>query len=87
MNKIYGHGLTRIKHGYCFSFYIRRHHESYCWGSFELKVAIVYRPEDDAQLLYELKATGTEAGLPINFGTPKEAKRLVFSNQSVFDPC
>ena len=53
----------------------------------ELKVAKVYRPKDEAQLLNELKATGMEVGLLINFGAQKvEFKRLVLSNQSVFDP-
>ncbi len=53
----------------------------------ELKVAKVYRPKDEAQLLNELKATGMEVGLLINFGARKvEFKRLVLSNQSVFDP-
>ena len=54
----------------------------------ELKVAKVYRPKDEAQLLNELKAVGMEVGLLINFGAKKvEFKRLVLSNQSVFDPC
>jgi GxxExxY protein len=53
----------------------------------ELKVAKVYRPHDEAQLLNELKATGTKVGLLINFGAEKVTfKRLVLSNQSVFDP-
>ena len=53
----------------------------------ELKVAKVYRPIDEAQLLNELKATGMEVGMLINFGIQKvEFKRLVLSNQSVFDP-
>jgi len=39
-------------------------------------------------LFNELKATGMEVGLLINFGAQKvEFKRLVLSNQSVFDPC
>jgi GxxExxY protein len=47
----------------------------------ELKVAKVYRPKDEAQLLNELKATGAEVGLLINFGAQKVAfKRLVLSN-------
>ena len=47
----------------------------------ELKVAKAYRPKDEAQLLNELKATGVEVGLLINFGAQKvEFKRLVLSN-------
>ena len=50
----------------------------------ELKVAKVYSPKDEAQLLNELKATGMEVGPLINFGTQKVAfKRLMLSNQSV----
>ncbi len=45
----------------------------------ELKVAKKYNPEDEAQLLNELKATGVKVGLLINFGREKvEFKRLVF---------
>ncbi len=45
----------------------------------ELKVAKSYRSEDEAQLLNELKATGTKVGLLINFGRTKvEFKRMVF---------
>ena len=45
----------------------------------ELKVAKSYNPEDEAQLLNELKATGVKVGLLINFGrTRVEFKRLVF---------
>ena len=45
----------------------------------ELKVASTYRPEDESQLLNELKATGIKVGLLINFGRTKvEFKRLVF---------
>jgi len=45
----------------------------------ELKVAKTYRSEDEAQLLNELKATGIEVGLLINFGRTKvEFKRMVF---------
>jgi len=45
----------------------------------ELKVAENYAPEDEAQLLNELKATGIRVGLLINFGrTRVEFKRLVF---------
>ena len=39
----------------------------------ELKVAKVYSPRDKAQLLNELKATGTEVGLLINFGSNQSA--------------
>jgi GxxExxY protein len=45
----------------------------------ELKVASAYNPEDEAQLLNELKATGTKVGLLINFGRKKvEFRRFVF---------
>jgi len=45
----------------------------------EIKVATKYRPEDEAQLLNELKATGLKIGLLLNFGRAKvEFKRLVF---------
>ncbi len=44
----------------------------------ELKVAAQYNPEDEAQLLNELKATGVKVGLLINFGRAKvEFKRFV----------
>jgi GxxExxY protein len=53
----------------------------------ELKVAKVYDSRDEAQLLNELKATGTEVGTLVNFGARKvEFKRLVFSNSSAFNP-
>ncbi len=45
----------------------------------ELKVAKSYMPEDEPQLLNELKATGIKVGLLINFGRAKvEFKRMVF---------
>ena len=45
----------------------------------EIKVSPNCRPEDEAQLLNELKATGIKVGLLINFGRTKvEFKRLVF---------
>jgi len=45
----------------------------------ELKVAKAYCPEDEPQLLNELKATGIKVGLLINFGRTKvEFKRFVF---------
>ena len=45
----------------------------------ELKVARQYTPEDEAQLLNELKATGMKVGLLINFGREKVGfKRFVF---------
>jgi GxxExxY protein len=54
----------------------------------ELKVAKAYRTQDEAQLLNELKATGVEVGLLVNFGREKvEFKRFVFSDSSVFHPC
>lgn len=44
----------------------------------ELKVASEYRPDDEAQLLNELKASGIKVGLLINFGRDKvEFKRMV----------
>jgi GxxExxY protein len=44
----------------------------------ELKVAETYCARDEAQLLNELKATGIEVGLLINFGKEKvEFKRMV----------
>jgi GxxExxY protein len=44
----------------------------------ELKVSPVYNPDDEPQLLNELKASG-KVGLLINFGRRKvEFKRLVF---------
>ena len=45
----------------------------------ELKVAAAYNPKDEVQLLNELKATGIEVGLLINFGKEKmEFKRFVY---------
>ena len=45
----------------------------------ELKVAKPYNPQDEAQLINELKATGVKVGLLMNFGRTKaEFKRLVF---------
>jgi GxxExxY protein len=45
----------------------------------EIKVAKAYNPEDEAQLLNELKATGIRVGLLINFGRTKvEFKRFIF---------
>jgi len=45
----------------------------------ELKVAKTYQSEDEPQLLNELKATGIQVGLLINFGRTKvEFKRMVF---------
>ena len=44
----------------------------------ELKVAKTYNSADEAQLINELKATGVEVGLLINFGREKvEFKRMV----------
>ncbi len=44
----------------------------------ELKVAKTYNPQDESQLLNELKATGIKVGLLINFGKDRvEFKRLV----------
>jgi GxxExxY protein len=45
----------------------------------ELKVAKGYCPDDEPQLLNELKATGVKVGLIINFGRTKvEFRRMVF---------
>jgi len=45
----------------------------------EVKVAKAYNPEDEAQLLNELKGTGLKVGMLINFGRLKvEFKRMVF---------
>jgi GxxExxY protein len=45
----------------------------------ELKVARAYAPDDEPQLLNELKATGMKVGLLINFGRTKvEFKRMIF---------
>jgi GxxExxY protein len=45
----------------------------------ELKVAKTYNAEDEPQLLNELKATGIEVGLLVNFGKTKvEFKRFVY---------
>jgi len=45
----------------------------------ELKVAKEYNPNDEPQLLNELRATGIKTGLLINFGQRKvEFKRLVY---------
>ena len=45
----------------------------------EIKVAKSYNPEDEAQVLNELKATGTKVGILVNFGRERvEYKRLVF---------
>ena len=45
----------------------------------ELKVARNYVPDDEPQLLNELKAIGIRVGLLINFGRSRvEFKRLVF---------
>ncbi len=53
----------------------------------ELKVARQYNPKDEAQILNQLKATGVEVGLLINFGAQKvEFKRFVFTDLSAYDP-
>jgi len=45
----------------------------------ELKAAKNYNPEDEPQLLNELKATNVKVGLIINFGRTKvEFKRMIF---------
>jgi GxxExxY protein len=45
----------------------------------EIKIAKSYIPDDEPQLLNELKATGIKVGLLINFGRTKvEFKRMVF---------
>jgi GxxExxY protein len=43
----------------------------------ELKAVKALLPEHQAQVINYLKATGTDVGLLVNFGTPKlEIKRL-----------
>lgn len=45
----------------------------------ELKVAKEYNPQDEPQLLNELKATGVKVGLLVNFGKEKvEFKRFAY---------
>lgn len=45
----------------------------------ELKIAKKYHPEDEPQLLNELKATGIKVGIIFNFGRSKvEFKRMVY---------
>ena len=45
----------------------------------EIKVASQYDKRDEAQVLNELKATGSKLGLLLNFGRSKvEVKRLIF---------
>jgi len=45
----------------------------------DLKVAKEYNPQDEPQLLNELKATGIKVGLLINFGKEKVAfNRLIY---------
>jgi GxxExxY protein len=45
----------------------------------EIKVAKSYNPEDEAQILNELKATGMKVGVLVNFGRERvEYKRMVF---------
>lgn len=49
----------------------------------EIKVAPEYNPYDEAQLINELKATGFEDGLLLNFGRRKvQSKRMAY--QSAF---
>ena len=49
----------------------------------ELKASKTYHSQDEPQLLNELKATGHEVGLLINFGRVKvEFKRMVFTDSS-----
>jgi GxxExxY protein len=44
----------------------------------EIKVAKCYNPEDEAQLLNELKATGLSVGMLVNFGRERvDYKRTV----------
>ncbi len=43
----------------------------------ELKVAKVYNPKDEAQLLNELKGSGIEVGLLINFGEQRAASQTI----------
>ncbi|MGC6424710.1 MAG: GxxExxY protein [Lentimonas sp.] len=49
----------------------------------ELKVASKYNPQDEPQLLNELKATKSPVGLLINFGREKvEFKRFISSTKA-----
>lgn len=49
----------------------------------ELKVSAKYNPQDEAQLLNELKATKSQVGLLINFGREKvEFKRFISSTKA-----
>ncbi len=44
----------------------------------EIKVAKIYNPEDEAQLLNELKATGIKVGMLVNFGRARvDYKRMI----------
>ncbi len=46
----------------------------------EIKVARKYNPQDEPQLLNELKATGVSVGVLINFGKEKvEFKRFIYT--------
>ena len=45
----------------------------------ELKIAKKYNPQDEPQLLNELKATGIKVGLLVKFGKEKvEFKRFIY---------
>ena len=44
----------------------------------EIKVAKCYNPEDEAQLLNELKATAVKVGMLVNFGREHvQYKRMI----------
>ena len=44
----------------------------------EIKVAKYYKPEDEAQLLNELKATAVKVGMLVNFGRERvQYKRMI----------
>jgi GxxExxY protein len=51
----------------------------------EIKVARSYNPEDEAQVLNELKATGMRVGMLVNFGRERVESRGWFSDAS--HPC
>ena len=69
--EIESHGFTQIKHG--------KNELKNGKVIVELKVAKEYNPQDEPQLLNELKATGIEVGLLINFGRKKVGfKRFVY---------
>jgi GxxExxY protein len=47
----------------------------------ELKAAVTWVPDNEAQLLNYLKATDIEVGMLLNFGPKPQYQRKVFSNE------